>query len=149
MLLLPGQISIRWMNVIVTWPDLNLAISNFNAVVKFFSFSVVWLLQFFSYTRILNSSLFQRIIKKYWGFCPPLINGCGIFNPSFGLLPRRTPINTVSKFWSRYFFSCNSMVNSWLKKHIFKQESILGARWAYPFTIYEKSIQQLGESDFW
>ncbi|CAJ0588080.1 unnamed protein product [Cylicocyclus nassatus] len=38
---------------------------------------------------------FQDFIKRWWGFCPPLAKGRGIFNYTFGLLPHRRPITTV------------------------------------------------------
>uniref|UniRef100_A0A914YIU5 Acyltransferase n=1 Tax=Panagrolaimus superbus TaxID=310955 RepID=A0A914YIU5_9BILA len=38
---------------------------------------------------------FQSKFKEIAGFSPPLFMGRGIFNYSFGLLPYRTPINTV------------------------------------------------------
>uniref|UniRef100_A0A0N5AG68 diacylglycerol O-acyltransferase n=1 Tax=Syphacia muris TaxID=451379 RepID=A0A0N5AG68_9BILA len=38
---------------------------------------------------------FQTVVRRMWGFCPPLINGRGIFNERYGLMPRKTPINTV------------------------------------------------------
>lgn len=44
---------------------------------------------------------FQSAVRKIWGFCPPVIYGRGIFNSYIGILPRKTPINTVSKFFVR------------------------------------------------
>ncbi|VDD96692.1 unnamed protein product [Enterobius vermicularis] len=38
---------------------------------------------------------FQSAVRKIWGFCPPVIYGRGIFNSYIGILPRKTPINTV------------------------------------------------------
>jgi len=37
----------------------------------------------------------QTAIKRRFGFCPPLIQGCGIFQTSFGLLPRTRAIHSV------------------------------------------------------
>uniref|UniRef100_A0A914CZ44 diacylglycerol O-acyltransferase n=1 Tax=Acrobeloides nanus TaxID=290746 RepID=A0A914CZ44_9BILA len=41
---------------------------------------------------------FQDSFKKFFGFSPPLFFGRGIFQYSFGLMPYRTPITTVSKW---------------------------------------------------
>jgi len=38
---------------------------------------------------------FQELFKNVVGFSPPLFYGRGVFNYTFGLLPYRTPINTV------------------------------------------------------
>ncbi|KHJ89322.1 diacylglycerol acyltransferase [Oesophagostomum dentatum] len=37
----------------------------------------------------------QEFVKRVWGFCAPLTMGRGIFNYTFGLLPKRRPITTV------------------------------------------------------
>jgi hypothetical protein len=45
-----------------------------------------------------KTTCFQIFFKRYMGFSPPLFQGRGIFNYTFGLLPYRSPINTVCKF---------------------------------------------------
>lgn len=39
----------------------------------------------------------QKSFKNVMGFAPTLINGRGFFQYSFGILPRRNPINIVGK----------------------------------------------------
>ncbi|KAI1699293.1 diacylglycerol acyltransferase domain-containing protein [Ditylenchus destructor] len=38
---------------------------------------------------------FQQWLKHILGYSPPIFFGCGLFNKYFGLLPFRTPINTI------------------------------------------------------
>ena len=39
----------------------------------------------------------QTKMKDLMGFAPPLFRGRGVFQYTFGLLPHRRPIHTVSK----------------------------------------------------
>ena len=39
----------------------------------------------------------QKRLTKVFGFSMPLFRGRGVFNYTFGILPRRRPITTVSK----------------------------------------------------
>uniref|UniRef100_A0A0K0CYP3 Acyltransferase n=1 Tax=Angiostrongylus cantonensis TaxID=6313 RepID=A0A0K0CYP3_ANGCA len=45
----------------------------------------------------------QLLIKKKFGFFPPLMRGRGIFNHSFGILPHRRPITTIVGAPIRYY----------------------------------------------
>ncbi|KAI1708046.1 diacylglycerol acyltransferase domain-containing protein [Ditylenchus destructor] len=38
---------------------------------------------------------FQQWVKHILGYSPPIFFGCGLFNKYYGLLPFRTPINTI------------------------------------------------------
>ena len=40
----------------------------------------------------------QKRLTKVFGFSMPLFRGRGVFNYTFGVLPRRRPITTVSKY---------------------------------------------------
>ena len=41
---------------------------------------------------------FQEFVKKLVGVAPVLFNGRGLFQYSFGLIPKRSPLTTVGKF---------------------------------------------------
>ena len=41
----------------------------------------------------------QKTMMKYLGFSMPVFRGRGIFNYTLGILPFRTPVNTVGKFY--------------------------------------------------
>ena len=54
----------------------------------------------------------QNFLTGLLGFSPPIFHGRGVFNYTFGLLPYRTPINTVCElclwFSSQFLLKCSS-----------------------------------------